>query len=149
MAVSSALIQIDLDDLIPPYPKQQLSLENGWVTILNMDCSSLEICSDLLIPRNNLSQQNILSSQMNLTEAEIRELWQTPLIKNPTFNMFNKQCIMHRQMGFFSDLSRGYEFSNQVMMALPLTELHKKLLQIVEQKTGGHFNGLLFFIIRA
>ena len=99
-----------------------------WKQLLVTPTSSLEI----------LSLDDILSAE------EIKTLWETPVEKDREFVLYGKTCKMHRGMAFFSNESRGYSFSNQIIDAQPLMPLHEKLLKIVHERTGEIFNGLLF-----
>jgi alkylated DNA repair dioxygenase AlkB len=74
----------------------------------------------------------------------IEELWEVELQSEPEFTMFNKTCRMHRDIGFYSDESEGYKYTNQIAKAEPLSEKMKQLLETVNEITGQQFNGLLF-----
>lgn len=82
--------------------------------------------------------------KFNLDQETIEELWKAPLKSEPEFTMYNKKCKMHRDIGFFSDESKGYKYTNQMAKSEPLTENMKQLLETVNQMTGQKFNGLLF-----
>lgn len=77
-------------------------------------------------------------------DAAVRDL---ELAKNPPVFLYNKLCYQHRDVGFFSDESKGYHYSNQLMPSQPLTHLLKELLELVNQKFnplgGRKYNGIL------
>lgn len=66
-----------------------------------------------------------------------------PLTADPTFKMYGKVNVMHRRIGFFSDVSRGYPFSKQMQPSLPLTDTLKMLIYRVNESLGTNFNGIL------
>ena len=65
------------------------------------------------------------------------------LIEKPPITIFGKQCRQQRDVGFFSDESAGYRYSNQIMEAQPITPFLQKLLHRVCRKTGITFNAIL------
>lgn len=86
----------------------------------------------------------LLVRKLNLDKNLVQDLWQTELVEKPIFKMYNKECCMRRNIGFFSDESTGYSYTNQTAKSKPLTDGMKKLLQEVNKLTGLDFNGLLF-----
>lgn len=126
----------------------------------NISSSDLSVSLSTISPRNKnwfpiletaSSKLLILREPFPLSSQEVKELWQTPLIKNPRFMLYGKECTMHRQMGFFSNQSEGYQFSNQTTEVRFLNPLHQKLINLVESYTAevypdrlNQFNGLLF-----
>ena len=65
------------------------------------------------------------------------------LLKNPEVIVYGKRGIQHREIGFFSDESIGYEYSNNLARSQPLTPFLKKLLELVNKKFKTRFNGIL------
>ena len=65
------------------------------------------------------------------------------LIDRPEIKVFGKIAHQNRSVGFFSDESIGYKYSNQIAKSLPLTPGLKKLLSDVNQKFNAGFNGIL------
>lgn len=61
----------------------------------------------------------------------------------PEIKVFGKTCNQHRNVGFFSDESIGYKYSNQLSKSKPLTPALNKLIQIVNKEFKGNFNGIL------
>lgn len=66
-----------------------------------------------------------------------------PLITEPKFNMFGKNCTMWRRMGFFSNVSGGYSFARQKLPAQPITPDLANILVELNATCGTNFNGLL------
>lgn len=94
-----------------------------------------------------LDDKNLKVSPIELDPQLIQKLWQIAnqsLAIQPQFELFGRPAKMHRNIGFFSDISKGYQYTNQVSKSSPLTNEMKQLLQIVNQATGIDFNGLLF-----
>ena len=57
--------------------------------------------------------------------------------------IFGKICKQQRNIGFFSDKSKGYKYSNKMMESKPLTKSISELLDIVNNELGTQFNGIL------
>ena len=65
------------------------------------------------------------------------------LVKRPPITVFNKKVNQPRDVGFFSDESKGYFYSGQVMESKPMTPEMKNLLQILNEHYGAEYNGFL------
>ena len=61
----------------------------------------------------------------------------------PEIIIFGKKCKQQRNIGFFSDKSKGYKYSNKMMESKPLTKSISELLDIVNNELGSQFNGIL------
>jgi len=66
----------------------------------------------------------------------------------PTIVVFGKEVHQRRDVGFFSDSSVGYKYSNKLMKSKPLTPNLKKILEYVNTALSTHemkvnFNGIL------
>ena len=61
----------------------------------------------------------------------------------PEIVIFGKKCKQQRNIGFFSDKSKGYKYSNKMMESKPLTKSMSELLDIVNNELGTQFNGIL------
>ncbi len=61
----------------------------------------------------------------------------------PEIMIFGKKCKQQRNIGFFSDKSKGYKYSNKMMESKPLTKSISELLDIVNNEIGTQFNGIL------
>jgi alkylated DNA repair dioxygenase AlkB len=61
----------------------------------------------------------------------------------PEIIIFGKKCKQQRNIGFFSDKSKGYKYSNKMMESKPLTQSICELLDIVNNEFGTQFNGIL------
>jgi alkylated DNA repair dioxygenase AlkB len=65
------------------------------------------------------------------------------LILNPPIIVYGKPAIQHRAIGFFSDFSIGYKYSNQLAKSQPLSENLKQLLESINLEFNTDFNGIL------
>jgi len=67
----------------------------------------------------------------------------TTLIKKPKIHLFGKECSQQRNIGFFSDNSIGYRYSNQLSKSKPLTPPLKMILEKINNQFNANFNGIL------
>lgn len=79
---------------------------------------------------------------MPLLEACCEEV-RSRLIIRPQIRVYGKICHQNRNIGFFSDDSIGYRYSGQLARSQPLTENLKALIDVINEKTGSNFNGIL------
>ena len=90
------------------------------------------------------SDTSLATLQLDLPKSLLEKLWQADLEVQPKFTMYNRECRMRRNIGFFSDESIGYKYTNQMAKSKPLTPEMKQLLNHVNTLTNRNFNGLLF-----
>jgi alkylated DNA repair dioxygenase AlkB len=57
--------------------------------------------------------------------------------------IFGKIRMQKRSIGFFSNDSIGYKYSNRLVASKPLTEMLTNLLSSINQKFDSDFNGIL------
>jgi alkylated DNA repair dioxygenase AlkB len=65
------------------------------------------------------------------------------LEERPEIVVFKKVCKQQRFIGFFSDDSEGYRYSNKLMPSKPLSPNLIGLMQTVNALLGTEFNGML------
>jgi alkylated DNA repair dioxygenase AlkB len=65
------------------------------------------------------------------------------LNETPSINVFGKESIQHRNIGFFSDISEGYRYSGQLAASKPLTPSLQELLNLINIEFNADFNGIL------
>lgn len=65
------------------------------------------------------------------------------LLVNPKIKIFGKDAVQHRSIGFFSNTSIGYRYSNQLAASQKLDECMTKILDIINEKFDSNFNGIL------
>ena len=68
---------------------------------------------------------------------------QSCLIKESPIIIFDKIAYQRRNVGFFSNKSIGYKYSNQLMQSQKLTEWMLDILKIVNNELETEFNGIL------
>ena len=73
------------------------------------------------------------------------ELQKLLLLHNPPIVVFGKPGVQHRDIGFFSDVSIGYKYSNQMIGSQPLSSspILKPMLDYVNQSLNTQFNAIL------
>ena len=62
---------------------------------------------------------------------------------NPEVLVYGKVCHQRRSVGFYSDTSKGYEYSHRIMPSKPMTDWLKELMFYINGKFGADFNGIL------
>ena len=65
------------------------------------------------------------------------------LAVKPPIMVHGKECHQQRNVGFFSDESSGYNYSNQKMPSQPLTPAMATLLTKINAELGATYNGML------
>ena len=65
------------------------------------------------------------------------------LNQRPIIKVYGKIMHQNRNVGFFSDTSKGYTYSRQMTQSKPLTINLKKLLDVVNLIFNSNFNGIL------
>lgn len=67
-----------------------------------------------------------------------------PLLEQkPEVIVFGKKCKQNRNVGFFSEESIGYKYSNNLMKSQPLGDKMSELLATVNNTVDSNFNGIL------
>jgi len=98
-------------------------MEEIGLNILTIDCSIL------------YDWENIVNSSI----TEIENL----LDITPEIVVFGKKCKQNRDVGFFSDVSEGYNYRKTNTKSKSLTENLKKMIEFINNVTGGNYNGIL------
>lgn len=65
------------------------------------------------------------------------------LEETPEIKVYGKVCKQHRNIGFFSDISIGYRYSNKLMTSKPLTNTLAELLSYINTAFHAEYNGIL------
>ena len=68
---------------------------------------------------------------------------QPQLETRPEIIVYGKKCKQHRNVGFFSDESSGYRYSNRIMKSIQLSAAMTEILDTVNRMLGSDFNGIL------
>jgi alkylated DNA repair dioxygenase AlkB len=81
-------------------------------------------------------------SSIELLEECVKDV-ESKLLVKPKIYIYGKEATQHRNIGFFSDESIGYRYSNQLAKSQALTQVLKKLLDEVNELYDADFNGIL------
>jgi len=65
------------------------------------------------------------------------------LIVRPKITIFGRECCQNRDVGFFSNESIGYKYSNQIMSSQELSENMILLLEFINYEYKSNYNGIL------
>jgi alkylated DNA repair dioxygenase AlkB len=68
---------------------------------------------------------------------------ETQLEERPTIIVFDKICKQNRDVGFFSNDSKGYLYSQKLMESKPLSNAMIELLVSINTMLGAKYNGIL------
>lgn len=88
-----------------------------------------------------LKEYKIEEIEPFITQA-LQEI-QGKLLERPEIKIFGKIAHQRRNVGFFSDESIGYHYSNYLAKSIPMTENLKKILDIINTTFKTQFNGIL------
>lgn len=98
-------------------------------TVLQTSKSSLLVCD--------------LPDEMHECLTKCVEEVKDHLIDRMPIIVYGKTCHQNRAVGFFSDETTGYAYSNQVAQSIPLTQSLRELMMFINTKFGSEFNGIL------
>jgi alkylated DNA repair dioxygenase AlkB len=97
-----------------------------------------------LLDNARLSVHNKWLSEPEATRLMEHIQTDLTLIHNPGFTLYGKPCVMHRDIGFFTDAPvKGYRFFGQIAVSQPLSPELWTLLQAVNEFTESDFNAIL------
>lgn len=89
-------------------------------------------------------------SHLSAIEMDITELLEKciedvegNLEHNPPIIVYGRECHQHRSIGFFSDESIGYRYSNKMARSKPLSPNLTELLNLINNIFSSDFNGIL------
>lgn len=95
-----------------------------------------------IIETEKSSLKSIKHNYIDLVKECIDEI-DKMLHVRPKIIVFGKECHQNRNVGFFSDNSIGYKYSNQLSKSIPLTNNLKLLLNNINTQLNSDFNGIL------
>lgn len=77
-------------------------------------------------------------------DIDMDKLLALELVHYPPIKVFGKEGIQHRDVGFFSDESKGYRYSGQIITSKPLKKCPGyTIMDDVNEDLGTSFNGIL------
>ena len=62
---------------------------------------------------------------------------------NPEIIVYGKACHQHRSVGFYSDTSRGYNYSTSITPSKSMHPCLRELLEYINTKFNYSYNGIL------
>jgi len=65
------------------------------------------------------------------------------LLITPPIKIYERTCYQQRNVGFFSDTSNGYYYSNQLMVSKPTSYATSQLLKLINERFNADYNGIL------
>jgi alkylated DNA repair dioxygenase AlkB len=111
------------------------------------------LLSPSIITQMNTIEEHKLSSDESLKVTSMKshsdlvsqcyEAVKSKLLIKPPIMIFGKICNQQRDVGFFSDVSKGYNYSNQTMKSQVLTPELENLIDFVNEEMGSDCNGIL------
>lgn len=93
-------------------------------------------------PNSKLILHQIDYNINNLIEMSVLEV-NTLLIVKPEIRIYGKIVHQQRNVGFFSNCSKGYYYSKKLMKSQKLTLNLEKLLEYINSKFNSKYNGIL------
>jgi alkylated DNA repair dioxygenase AlkB len=115
------------------------------ITLINIDNAELTVCSEFL--PEEISElaieflDNLCYKEYDPNE-NIKEIDSTLFIK-PQIKIYDKICHQQRNIGFFSDTSIGYKYSNQLMKSQKMTNNLEIIINYVNDELNTNFNSIL------
>lgn len=95
-----------------------------------------------LIKTGNSYLTSCLFNNLELLELCVEETIPQLEIR-PEIIVYGRKCNQNRNVGFFSDTSIGYYYSNQLSRSKPLSTHLKYLLEAINTEFKCDFNGIL------
>ena len=74
---------------------------------------------------------------------ECVELIDSELDVNPEIKVYGKVCHQHRSIGFYSDTSKGYNYSSTITPSKKMHPCLRELLIYINDKFDYNYNGIL------
>ena len=98
--------------------------------------------TEIETPNSKLILHQIDDNINKLIEMSVLEV-KTLLLVRPEINIYGKIVHQQRNVGFFSNCSKGYYYSNKLMKSQKLTLNLEKLLEYINTKFNSEYNGIL------
>lgn len=98
-----------------------------WISVIKTDKSECRIMNNWMSKEDSKNLSEELITNDNRFERNAR----------------NSRGIMHRSIGFFSNVSSGYSYTHQTSKSSRLTPLLTDVLERVNNEIGCNFNGIL------
>jgi alkylated DNA repair dioxygenase AlkB len=92
---------------------------------------------------NDEDYENVVNIQIIDPKQKQSKNTKPYLIHKPPIKFMGKLCKQNRNVGFFSNESKGYNYSNQTMSSQPLQNWMEQIISKVNGTLGTNFNGIL------
>lgn len=98
--------------------------------------------------RYNFKHSQLITVSNYLSTVEADALFEhcnneLKLLEKPPIMIHGKECRQQRDVGFFSDNSKGYHYSHRMMESQPMTETLQSILDRINKEHKATFNGIL------
>nr|WIL03823.1 alkylated DNA repair protein [Cedratvirus plubellavi] len=120
-------------------------LEKSWFTRRACERRAGRVIMSVLI-QTEKSRLIVVEEYTNDIYDEVKTLL---VDKQPIIYIMGKECRQRRDVGFYSNQSKGYKYSGAFMASRPLTPFLADLLEQVNQSLQTNFNGILVNIYRS
>ena len=95
----------------------------------------LKILKNVFLDKSIFPNLELLKQCVSILETQLEEI--------PTISVFDKICKQNRDVGFFSNDSKGYLYSKKLMESNPLSPSLTDLLLSINTMLGAKYNGIL------
>ncbi len=135
----------DIDEELEPYPGEDaMEYEQRLKQLIKRRKETGYYKMKTLIKTDN-SALNIYELEpeiVALLEQSVQEV-DPELDYHPEIKIFDKICHQQRSIGFYSDTSKGYNYSNSLTPSKQMKPCLRELLIYVNDKFDASFNGIL------
>lgn len=83
-----------------------------------------------------------------LADSLMAHVLTLPLTTEPKGTLYGQTVTFHRQIGYFSDIEKGYSYTGQISATQPLDSTLKALLNFVNATVQTQYNGILINVYR-
>lgn len=115
---------------------------NNFESIWNIKMSVSLVSSVLQTEKSALILHDLEPEICNLIE-ECVQVVDSELDVNPEIIVFGKECHQHRSIGFYSDTSKGYNYSTTITPSKKMYPCLRELLIYINDKFDYNYNGIL------
>lgn len=86
--------------------------------------------------------RSISDKRIKLLKKCIKDVENTLLVK-PEIHIHGRTVNQSRDVGFYSDVVKGYHYSGRLMESQPLTKNLRRILRYVNKRYKSNYNGIL------
>jgi alkylated DNA repair dioxygenase AlkB len=108
-----------------------------------MESKEMTETETIMKTERSFLQVHDFTRHANLTNECVEYVKDKLRIKPSLGIIYGRECFQQRDIGFFSDVSRGYRYSGQIMPSQPLGIVLTALLDAINQTFDANFNSIL------